>query len=361
MEIQFNNFKRQYSRIEAEVNIAIKETLESGNFILGEKVKQFEAEFTKYIGSKFCVGVASGTDAITLALMASGIGESDEVITTNITAWPTVVGIIRAGATPIVVDIDTGDGLIDCEKIEEKITGKTKAIVPVHLYGQSADMKKITEITARHNLKIIEDCAQSTGATFGDRKIGAIGDCGAFSFYPTKNLGAYGDGGAVVTSDQNVYEKLISLRNYGKGEGYNHKYAGINSRLDEMQAAILSAKMKHLDGWNRRRREIAAYYKNNLKTVEPLLERNYGKAAFHLFIVKNNRRNELRDYLKNNGIQTLIHYPLEINNQEAFKWQKGEEFKNSNDFVGKILSVPLYPELTDEEVQYAVKIINDFN
>jgi dTDP-4-amino-4,6-dideoxygalactose transaminase len=378
MEVLFNNFKRQYAALEKEIDAAIKETLLSGNFILGEKVKRFEKEFAGFLGAKYCVGVASGTDAITLALMALGIGAGDEVITTDVTAYPTVAAIMRANATPVLVDINKEDGLIDADKIKEKITAKTKAIVPVHLYGQAADMAKIKTIAAKHNLKIVEDCAQSTGAVFGNKPTGTIGACGAFSFYPTKNLGAYGDGGAVVTDDQAVYERLLSLRNYGKigldqakkmdvaklfssAEGYNHKYAGLNSRLDEIQAAILLAKIPRLIKWNERRRQIAEYYQKNLKTVTCLEENNYGEAVYHLFVVKCEKRDRLAEYLKKNNIGTLIHYSLPMDRQEVMKGRPAGDFPAAEKFVGEILSLPLYPEMTDEEMQYVVKTVNSFN
>jgi dTDP-4-amino-4,6-dideoxygalactose transaminase len=378
MEIMFNNFRRQYVAIKDEIDAAIKETLLSGNFILGEKVKKFEEEFAKYLGAKYCVGVASGTDAITLSLMALGIGAGDEVITTDMTAFPTVAAIMRANVIPVLIDINEGDGLVNCEKIEEKITVKTKAIIPVHLYGQAADMEKIKTLAVKHNLKIIEDCAQATGAIFGKNKVGTIGDCGAFSFYPTKNLGAYGDGGAVVTNDETVYKKLLSLRIYGRinidknqnketakvfssAEGYNHKCAGLNSRLDEMQAAILLAKLPHLTEWNERRREIARYYQENLQTVECLKKNNYGQAVFHLFVVKFSKRDELAEYLKKNGIGTLIHYSLPMDKQAAINGRQSGDFSAAEKFSKEILSLPLYPEMTDEEVKYVVKIVNNFN
>lgn len=359
MEILFNNFKRQYAAIEKEIDAAVKETLLGGNFILGEKVKKFETEFARFLSVKYCVGVANGTDAITLSLMALSIGAGDEVITTNVTAFPTVAAIMRAKAIPVVIDINEKDGLIDCEKIEEKITAKTKAIVPVHLYGQATDMEKIQAIAVKHNLKIIEDCAQATGAMFGDKIVGTIGACGAFSFYPTKNLGAYGDGGAVVTNDKTIYEKLLSLRVYGRAEGYNHNTEGLNSRLDELQAAILLAKLPHLEAWNKRRIEIARYYQKNIKTVEYLAENDYGRAVYHLFVIKCPRRDELAEYLKKNGVGTLIHYSKTMDKQTIMP-ASGADFPVSEKFVQEILSLPLYPELTDEEVECVVKTVNSF-
>jgi dTDP-4-amino-4,6-dideoxygalactose transaminase len=358
MEVLFNNFKRQYAALEKEIDAAVKETLLSGNFILGEKVKKFEKEFAGFLGAKYCVGVASGTDAITLSLMALGISNGDEVITAAVTAFPTVAAIGRANAVPVIADINAEDGLIEIKKIEEKITPKTKAIIPVHLYGQAADMEALKKLAAKRNLKIIEDCAQSAGALFGKEKTGAIGDCGAFSFYPTKNLGAYGDGGAVVTNDKAVYEKLLSLRVYGRNESYDHIAFGLNSRLDEIQAAVLSAKLPHLVKWNKRRRELAEYYQKNLKAVACLRENNYGEAVYHLFVVKCPKRDELAEYLKKMGIQTLIHYPLTMGEQAILR-DKGK-YPAADKFVKEILSLPLYPEMTDEEIEHIVKTINNF-
>jgi len=282
--ILFNNFKLQYKEIKKDVDSAIKNVMESGWFILGKEVKSFEAEFAKYIGIAYCVGVGSGTDAITLSLISMGIGEGSEVITTNLTAFPTITGIMQSKAIPVVVDVNTKNGLIDYSKIKKKITSRTKAIVPVHLYGQSCQMHRVIEIAKRHDLKIVEDCAQSAGSKYLEAKTGSIGHCNAFSFYPTKNLGAYGDGGAVVTNDKEIYERLLRLRNYGQITRYLHRdKEGINSRLDEIQAAILRVKLKHLDKWNEERRRIARFYRKNLMNVECLEQSSFSKDSCHLF------------------------------------------------------------------------------
>jgi len=364
MGIPFNDFKRQYAAIGAEVDAALRETLSSGNYILGKKVKAFEEAFAQYLGAKYCVGVASGTDAITLSLMALGIKPGDEVITTAMTAFPTITGIIRAGAVPVLADIDGGDGLIDCAEIERRITGKTKAIVPVHLYGQSADLGKIAALAKARDLIIVEDCAQSTGAKFRDALTGTLGACGAFSFYPTKNLGAYGDGGAIAVNDRAVRDRLLSLRVYGRSEGYDHCAEGLNSRLDELQAAVLLVKLRHLDASNERRMEIARYYRKNIKTVECLAENDYGRPSYHLFVVKSGHREDLARHLKMKGISTLVHYPSAMSQQQILRERFGESrvcgFKKAEEFANRILSLPLYPELTDAEVECIARAVNEF-
>lgn len=358
--IYFNDINSQYLKIKDEINNSIREVLESGWYVLGPQVQQFEKEFAAYIGSGYCVGVASGTEAIALALMALNISEGDEVITGNITAFPTIVGISQAGATPVVVDVFSETGLLDYSKIENKITSRTRAIVPVHLYGQSCDMTRIMQIAEKYNLSVIEDCAQSAGATYGNRKTGTIGACGAFSFYPTKNLGAFGDGGAVVTNNRETYEKLLMLRNYGQTSRYTHNEYGINSRLDEIQAAILRVKLRYLDQWNRSRLEAASFYQDHLKTVECLKRHDYGIPNYHLFVVKSKKRDQLLDYLKVNQVQALIHYPIPVNRQNAFKHQKDEILEVSQTFADEILSIPLYADMNQSTLTKIVQTINEF-
>lgn len=359
--ILFNDFKRQYKSIKEEIDSAIKRVLESGWFILGKEVRNFELEFAKYIGVYYCMGVASGTDAITLSLLSMGIGAGDEVITTNLTAFPTITGIMKSGATPIVVDINPENGLIDCTKIEKKITSKTKAIIPVHLYGQSCDSNRIMKIADFYDLKVVEDCAHSIGADYLGQKTGSIGHCNAFSFYPTKNLGAYGDAGAITTNDKEVYEKLLRLRNYGRitRDNYQDK-EGINSRLDEMQAAILRVKLKHLDEWNYEREVIALFYEMNLKGVKFLAQTPDCSHSHYLFVIKSDKRDKLLMYLEGKDIQVHIHYPIPINRQEAYPHQKKERLEHSNKFSESILSIPIYPELKKEEMEEIVDTINKF-
>ncbi|AUP81064.1 DegT/DnrJ/EryC1/StrS family aminotransferase [Flavivirga eckloniae] len=358
--IPFNNFKSHYIDLKPNIDNAIARVMDSGWYVLGKEVEAFENEFAQYLNAKYCIGVASGTEAITLALMANDIGQGDEVITTNVTAFPTITGIVQAGAKPVVVDVFKEDGLIDFTKIASKINENTKAMVPVHLYGQSCDMDQILKIARQHNLYVIEDCAQATGATYKNKKCGTIGDCGTFSFYPTKNLGAYGDGGAITTNSEAIYNKLLALRNYGQTERYHHDFNGINSRLDELQAAILRAKLPFLDHWNKKREQIAFYYKSHLKRVEFIRENKYGKSVYHLFVIKVENRVHFLEYLKDNGVSALIHYPIPIHKQNAFLYQKDEMLKESEGFTGHILSLPIYPELSEKDLQKIVTVINNY-
>jgi dTDP-4-amino-4,6-dideoxygalactose transaminase len=358
--IFFNDTNTQYLKIKKEVNSAIQKVLDSGWYIMGPQLENFESEFARYIGAQYCVGVASGTEAIALSLVALNIQAGDEVITTNVTAYPTIAGIVQSGARPVVADIFSDSGLINYNLIEEKITAKTRAILPVHLYGQSCDIIKINEIAAKHNLFLVEDCAQSVGATYAERKTGVFGKCSAFSFYPTKNLGAYGDGGAVVTSDEGIYKKLLKLRNYGQTVRYKHEETGINSRLDEIQAAILRIKLKYLDEWNEKRVAASRIYQDNLKTVECMVMHTYGIPNFHLFVVKSKKRDELIEYLKVNQVQALIHYPIPVNRQNAFTGQKNEDFSVSDSFTSEIMSIPLYPDIETSSLHKIVQLINGF-
>lgn len=358
--ILFNDFTKEVSYLRKEINKAIQRVLDSGWFILGKELETFEKNFANYIGTRFCVGVASGTEAIALALMANDIGRSDEVITTNLTAFPTITGILQSGAKPIVVDILNSNGLIDYNKIEAKISKNTKAVIPVHLYGQSCNFNKINVIAKKNNLVVIEDCAQSTGATYQDIKCGALGSCGAFSFYPTKNLGAYGDGGAITTNSEEIYNKLVAFRNYGQTKRYYHETKGINSRLDEIQAAILNVKLNYLDEWNNERRKIAAIYRSELSSIECLMEEIYGKMVYHIFAVKSVNRDKLIKYLQDRDIQIFIHYPIPINRQKAFLWQKKEKFQNSEAFSSSVLSLPIYPGMKTEHIKQIIQTLNAF-
>ena len=361
--VRFDNFNVQYAAVKKEIDAAVHRVLESGWFILGKEVEAFEKEFARYIGCNYCVGVASGTDAIALSLMALDIGKGSEVITTDMTAFPTIAGIMQAGASPVVADISYDDGLIDTKEIEKKITPHTRAVVPVHLYGQSCNMDAVREIARKYDLRIVEDCAQSVGATFGKNKTGSIGDMGAFSFYPTKNLGAYGDAGAVTTADETLYKKLMELRNYGQRVRYYHDQFGINSRLDEMQAAILRVKLNHLDPWNKKRRQHAAYYQTHLKSVSCLKENAYGIPVYHLFVIRTPARDRMIDYLKSKGIQTLIHYPVPIHKQKAFPGKENQHdktFPRTERFAGEIVSIPIYPELSEENREKIVRVIDGF-
>jgi dTDP-4-amino-4,6-dideoxygalactose transaminase len=360
--IRFDNFKVQYAALKKEIDEAVRRVLDSGWFIMGKELEAFEKEFAAYIGCKYCVGVACGTEAIALSLLALDINSGDEVITSDMTAFPTIAGIMQANAVPVMADIAYDDGLIDAAGIEEKITPRTKAIVPVHLYGQSCDMEPICTIAQKYNLKVVEDCAQSVGASYKNKKTGSIGHVNAFSFYPTKNLGAYGDAGAITTDDETIYQKLLQLRNYGQRVRYYHDTFGINSRLDEMQAAILRVKLPYLEDWNNQRRQQAHYYQNHLKSVQCLKENSYGAPVYHLFVIKTPGRDRMVDYLKSHGIQCLIHYPVPIHQQKAFlgKTSENEMYPHTERFANEIVSIPIYPGLSEEDREKIVKVINEF-
>jgi len=362
--IRFDNFVPQYSSIKKEIDSAIQRVLDSGWFILGKELDAFEKKFASYIGSKYCVGVASGTDAISLSLMALDIGPGCEVITSDMTAFPTIAAIMDTGATPVTVDVLPESGLIDPSKIERHITSKTRAIVPVHLYGQSCDLDPIFEIARKHGLPVVEDCAQSVGSEYKGKKNGSLGIVNAFSFYPTKNLGAYGDGGAITTDDEAIYKKLLQLRNYGQSVRYYHDSFGINSRLDEIQAAILHVKLAYLDEWNEQRRSHARYYREHLKSVECLQDYSYGSPVYHLFIVKTAERDLLIEKLKAAGITSHIHYPVPVHKQKAFPHHETVSeslYPNTIEFADRILSIPIYPELSSEDRETIIQTVNSLS
>ena len=364
MEIHFGDLKRQYLSIKTEIDEAISRVFDRGWFILGENVESFEKEFADYCGTGFAIGVGSGTEALHLALLACDVRAGDEIITVPNTAVPTVSAISFANASATFVDIDPRSYTMDPSKIEEKITSKTKVILPVHLYGHPADMDAITDIAKNYNLKVIEDACQAHGAKYKDRKVGALGDVGCFSFYPSKNLGAFGDGGMIVTNDETLAHKLRLLRNYGQEKRYHHTLKGFNSRLDEMQAAILRVKLKYLDGWNEKRRKIAQDYCNLIESdsiIKPT-EEDFAYHIFHLFVIRCKHRNQLQAYLNQKGIQTLIHYPIPIHLQQAYaelELGKGS-YPISEEYAEQILSLPMFPELVDEEIEAISTAINEF-
>ncbi len=350
--ISFSGLLEQYQDIQEEIRVAVDRVLCSGWYILGKEVENFEKEFSNYCGAKYAVGCASGTEAIALSLMALDIKNGDEVITVPNTAVPTISAISMVGATPVFVDVDECF-LIDVKKIEKAITKRTKALMPVHLYGQMADMGEITNIANQYNLKVIEDTCQSHGAEYKGRKAGSVGTIGCFSFYPTKNLGCFGDGGAVTTNDKALYHKLLMLRNYGQEKRYFHSIKGINSRLDEMQAAILRVKLKYLDQWNIKRQKVARLYTMLLKDIciTPLEKKEYYH-VFHLYVIRTEHREDLQAYLQKNRIDTLIHYPVPVHLQEAYKdlQYKQGDFPSAEQLSGEILSLPMHPYLTEDNV-----------
>jgi dTDP-4-amino-4,6-dideoxygalactose transaminase len=357
-KIPFTDLSGQYHSIKYEVDNAIKEVLDSGWYILGKKVELFEKNFANYCQAKQGIGVANGTDAIHLALLACGIGKGDEVITVSNTATPTVLAITYTGAKPVFVDIDPESYTIDVERVEEKINDKTKAILPVHLYGQLADMDSVLELARKYDLKVIEDACQAHGAEYKGKKVGAIGDIGCFSFYPTKNLGGYGDGGMVVTNSEELADTLKMLRNYGMKKQYHSLIKGFNSRLDELQAAILDVKLKKLDEWNEKRRRNARIYDRLLENVVKPVEKEYSKHVYHLYVIRCSDRDEMQKKLADAGVGTLVHYPVPVHKQEAFGEFKNISLPFTEKYSCEILSLPMHPDLKEEQIRCVSDLIN---
>jgi dTDP-4-amino-4,6-dideoxygalactose transaminase len=366
MNVPFNDFLAHYQAIKPEIDGAIQRVLDSGWFILGPELEAFEAEFATYCGAQQSVGVASGTEALQIALLALGIGPGDEVITVSHTAVPTVAAIEMTGARPVLVDINPFTYTMNPQALDAAITSRTRVVLPVHLYGQPADMDAIIAVSRRHELAIVEDVAQAVGAEYRGRQVGVLGDIAAYSFYPTKNLGAFGDAGAIVTNDQALAEKARRLRNYGQAKRYHHQMKGMNSRLDEMQAAILRAKLLHLEGWNYARRERAGIYDRLLSSaqagVQPPMEADWARHVYHLYVVRTNQRDALQQHLANAGVSTLIHYPIPVHLQEAYAdlGLKRGTLPVTEVVAEQILSLPIYPELTIEQVSYVAGQIRDF-
>jgi dTDP-4-amino-4,6-dideoxygalactose transaminase len=356
------DLRRQFSDIREELFTALTEVLESSQYILGPKVHELEKRIAQYHGMSQAIGVASGTDALHLALDAIGIGEGDEVITTPFTFFATAEAIMYTGATPVFVDIETDTMNIDTEKIEQEITEKTKAIIPVHIFGHPADMKKIIPIAAKHNLSVIEDCAQSFGAEIEGKRTGSFGDAGCFSFYPSKNLGAFGDGGMVLLNDETIASDIKKLRNHGSKGAYRHESIGFNSRLDELQAAVLLVKLKRIDQYNRKRRVAAALYNAHLSNaVELPVEKPGYVHVYHQYTIRSPRRNELQRHLRENDVSSVVYYPLPLHMQEAvsFLGYKRGDFPVAEEVAEKVLSLPIYPELEEADVKRIAGLINN--
>ncbi len=350
------DLKLQYDSIRDEVDKAIHQVLEQGDFILGAAVGVFENEFARYCQSRFAIGVGSGLDALTLTLKALGIGPDDEVITPANSFVATTLAIMQAGAHPVLVDCDSVSYNLNVSQIESKMTSKTKAILPVHLYGNPADMDPILDIARRRGLKVIEDACQAHGAEYKGRRAGSLGDAACFSFYPGKNLGAYGDGGCIVTRDEVLAGKLRMLRNYGSKRKYAHDEKGTNSRLDTLQAAVLSVKLKYLDRWNDLRRKAADRYDALLKDVPGIVlpcRQSYARSVFHLYVIQVEERDEILKALNESGIGAGIHYPVPIHLQKCHQdlgYAPGD-FPVSEGMARRVISLPLFPELSDEQAQ----------
>jgi len=364
MQLEFVDLKRQYHKVEEEVLTEITRVLGSMKLFLGNNVQQFEVDFARYCNTEFAIGVGSGTEALHLALLACRIRDGDEVITVPNTFFATVEAIALVGAMPVFVDIDPKTYNIDVSQIESKITAKTKAIIPVHLYGHPADMGPIQELARAHNLVIVEDACQAHGAEYIGRRTGSLSNAGCFSFYFSKNLGAYGEGGIIVTSDPDVAKKCKMLRDHGQDSKHNHKLMGVNSRLDEIQAAVLRVKLPHLDEWNNSRRAIAQAYEEGLpSSLAKPIEMPWAKHVYHLYVIRSHHRDQMRNHLEARGIATGIHYPIPIHLQEACRHYCNRDFSLpvTEKITKQILSLPMYPELSLEEVEYVCSCIREFS
>jgi dTDP-4-amino-4,6-dideoxygalactose transaminase len=362
--IQLVDLTEQYHSIKKEIDTAIHATLESGHFILGPVVLKFEESIATYLGVKYAIGLASGTDALVLALRALDIREGDEVIIPAYTFFATAGTVMSVGATPVFVDIDPVSYEIDTALIKDSITSRTKAIIPVHLYGHPANMDSILELARSHHLKVIEDNAQAFGATYQGKKTGSIGDIGCLSFFPTKNLGAFGDGGMVVTNDAALAERIRMLRTHGWKKKYYSEEVGYNSRLDALQAAILQVKLPHVDDWNEKRRDIAQRYSENLVHLGATvpIECDWGRHVYHLYIIRSERRSKLQAFLKERGIASEVYYPLPPHLSRPcrkFGYQQGD-FPQAEQASHETLALPLYPELTFEQQDEVIAAVREF-
>lgn len=365
MNIPFLDLKIQYKDIAQEVLPMVTEAMTNGAFIGGPQVVNFEKEFAEFCDSKYCVGVNSGTDALRFALMAVGVKPGDEVITVPNTFIATTEAISQVGAVPVFVDIYPDTCNMDISLIEEKMTEKTKVILPVHLYGQPADMDPILELAEKHNLMVIEDACQAHGALYKDRNAGSMGIVGCFSFYPGKNLGAYGEGGAVVTQDEEITEKIRMIRDHGQEKKYFHSLEGYNGRLDAIQAGVLRIKLKRLKNWNQSRRKNAALYNEALSGIEDVtlpVEADFAQSVYHLYVIFIDERDALQKFLADKGIATGLHYPLPLHLQKAYAHlgYKQGDFPATEKAAKRLLSLPMFPELTREQIEYVADSIREF-
>lgn len=363
-KIPLVDLKAQYQTISPEVDQAIKEVVESAYFILGKEVEEFESKYAKFIGTDYAIGVASGLNALEIGMRACGVGAGDEVITPTNSFIASSSAISFTGATPVLVDCEEDSFNIDPKKIEEKITKRTKGIMPVHLYGRCADMDAILKIAKKHKLMVFEDACQAHGATYKGKRAGSMGDFGAFSFYPGKNLGAYGDGGMITTNNKKLAETASQMRNYGQAQKYHHDYLAWNSRLDTIQAAVLLVKLKQLDKWNKSRLKIGKAYNKlleGLPLITPQIPDEVGH-IFHLYVIRTKKRDHLAKFLDSKGIATGLHYPIPIHMQKAYKdlGHKKGDFPVSEKLADEILSLPVFPELGESEVEYIAENIREY-
>jgi dTDP-4-amino-4,6-dideoxygalactose transaminase len=364
MSIPLVDLKTQYQGIKEEVLAEISKALDGMQLFLGKNVQAIEAGFAAYCGTDYAIGVGSGTDALHVALRACGIGPGDEVITVSNTFIATAEAIILVGARPIFVDIDPVTQNMDPSLLENAITGRTKAIIPVHLFGQTVDMDPILTVARTYNLKVIEDACQAHGAEYKGRRAGSLGDIGCFSFYFTKNLGAYGESGIITTSDPEIAKRCRIIRDHGQAAKYYHDMIGLNARLDEIQAAVLNVKLLHLDGWIEERRRLARLYDASLPAsiIKPQ-EMPWAKHAYYVYVIRSSQRDKLREWLDKKGIGTGIHYPVPIHRQEAMLPYGGRDFclPVTDQITGEIISLPMYPELKNEELTYICDCIREFD
>ncbi len=361
--IKFLDLEKVNNRFRTEIDNRVKTVLDKGWYLQGNENDNFATNFAKYCGTKFALGVANGLDALRLIIRAYGFGKGDEIIVPANTYIATILAITDNGCTPVLVEPDIKTYNINPDLIEEKITPKTKAIMVVHLYGQAVQMQKIWDLAKKYNLKVFEDAAQGHGAIYQGKRTGNLSDAAAFSFYPGKNLGCMGDGGAVTTNNEEIYNKIKALANYGSDRKYHHIYKGLNSRLDEIQAAVLDVKLPHLDDDNNRRREIAKYYRENITNPKIILPQVYDEKAhvWHIFAVRTQNRNEFQQYLTDNAVQTLIHYPTPPHKQEAYSEWNNLSLPITEEIHNTIISLPMSPVMTDEEVKKVVEVINAYD
>jgi len=362
MRVSFIDLRAQYSSIKSEIDKAIQDVIHDAAFVGGQYVRKFETAFATYCKVKHCVGVGNGTDALFIGLKTLGIGKGHEVITAANSFIATAEAITMAGAKVVFVDCNNKTYNIDIQKIEKTIKKNTRAIIPVHLYGQPTDMDPIIKLARKYNLYIIEDACQAHGAKYKNKNIGTIADCACFSFFPGKNLGAYGDGGAIVTSNDQLAEKAMMFANHGRKEKYNHEFEGINSRLDGLQATILYVKLKYLDKWTKKRRAIAAKYDKGLKNIviTPFVAPN-GKHVYHLYVIRIKNRDKVKEFLANKGITTGIHYPIPLPFLKAYSYlgHKPADFPVAYFLKDELLSLPIHGDMTDEQVAYVIEQIKE--
>lgn len=358
------DYKQEYRNFRTQILKSVDRVFKSGSLILGNEVKNFENNFSKFVDCRYGIGVNSGTDAILIAIMSLGLGKGDEILTVSNTAVPTVSAITSAGCKPVFVDISEDDYLIDISLIKKKITSRTKAIVLVNLYGQVPNFREILKIARSNNLKIIEDCAQSTGSYFEGKHSGSFGDISAFSFYPTKNLGAYGDGGMITTNNRNYFKKSLMLRKYGMKKLYYSEMHGINSRLDEVQAAIINLKLNYLKSQIKKRRAIAKKYNDNIKNPDVTLPKEFAGRyhSYYVYVIRHPKRKNFMNYLKNNGVYCNISYPYPIHLMRGYKYlgYKKGDLPMTEKLAKEIFSLPMYPNLNDKSVNKVIKLINNF-